>query len=156
MNCRLISCAVNSYPILFPQITKGDWVCRSCSGKSNSISFIDYSKGINGQQQDVLQFLNLKYKSYREFVEENAEAIAFSHSSSSFNANVHTAVDRNLFSIGSILFVRSPDRHDFRLPCLPASEEEYVSINVIHLYVPSISCFALNKNICLHYNDRHP
>jgi len=114
-------------------IPRGDWVCRSCSGKSNSISFVDYSKSINGKQQDVLQFLNLPYNSYKEFVEENAEAISFSHSSSSYNANVHTAVDRNLFSIGSILFVRSPDRHDFRLPSLPASEEEYASIIESHV-----------------------
>ena len=141
----MISRAVDSHLALFVQITKGDWVCRSCSGKSNSISFVDYSKSINGKQQDVLQFLNLPYNSYKEFVEENAEAISFSHSSSSYNANVHTAVDRNLFSIGTILFVRSPDRHDFRLPSLPASEEEYVSM-MGYLYVQTAGALICTQH----------
>lgn len=109
-------------------IPSSDWVCRECSGVSNSISFSDYSRSISGQQESVLRFLNLPYTTYKDFIHENHEAISFAHSALGFNPNHHNSIDRNLFSVGSFVFVRSPDKHDFRLPIPSDNEEEYVSI----------------------------
>lgn len=106
---------------------KGDWVCRQCSGVSNSISFAEYSKSITGHQQSVLQFLNLPYKTYLDFANENIEAISYCQSPSPFNPSKHTAVDRNLFSVGSVLFVRHPAKYDFRLPSPTLTPDEFVS-----------------------------
>jgi hypothetical protein len=102
------------------------------------VSFVDYSKTIAGQQQSVLQFLNLPFTAYSCFVNEHADAIKYARSASTFNSTQHTAIDRNLFAIGPIIFIRSPDKNDFRLPSPAASgtEDEYVRL-------PSLSILFL-------------
>ena len=135
-------------------IPTSDWVCRECSGEDNAMSFADYSKTITGQQQSVLQFLDLPYSSYSDFFRENAKAISFSQSPTPFNSSQHTSVDRNLFSVGPILFIRAPDRYDFRLPSLPVSEEDYVSLNLLIQSACIDTCFSTHSRGT--YNSRQP
>jgi hypothetical protein len=108
-------------------IPKRDWVCAACSGRSNSLSFIEYSKNIADQPQSVLEFLKLPYATYNDFIKTNSEALTLFAGQISFNANKHKMVSKNLFTTGSILFVRSPDKNDWRLPCPCLTEKDYVS-----------------------------
>jgi len=138
-------------------IPKSDWVCAECSGGAKSLSFSEYCKSVVGQQQTALEFLNLPYKTYKDFIEENAEALSL-FSPSSFNAIRQKAINqqpkKTLFSVGSILFVRSPERNDWRLPTPMLTEEEYVSqhssvVVVLSSYLSFLICSIIQRYVSL-------
>ncbi|KAL7539330.1 hypothetical protein ACHAXR_010595, partial [Thalassiosira sp. AJA248-18] len=114
-------------------IPKGDWLCSACSGRSSArISFDEYSENICHQHEDIFNYLGLSYKTPAEFFSIHSEAIQL-FSLDSQHAVKQRAISQQVlakkvvFDVGDVKFVRSPVKHDWRLPTPLLSEEEYAS-----------------------------
>jgi len=115
-------------------IPRGDWWCSVCSGRTNDqISYEEFKTNLSScNTRDILRFLCLPFDNPVEFFSRHSEAMAL------FTLNSDTAVKQHaishdvltksvVFGVDNIMFIRKPEKNDWRLPTPLLSEEVYVS-----------------------------
>jgi len=115
-------------------IPRGDWWCSVCSGRTNDqISYEEFKTNLSScNTHDILRFLCLPFDNPVEFFSRHSEAMAL------FTLNSDTAVKQHaishdvltksvVFGVDNIMFIRKPEKNDWRLPTPLLSEEVYVS-----------------------------
>ena len=114
-------------------IPRGDWWCSVCSGRTNDqISYEEFKTNLSSCNHDIFRFLCLPFDNPVEFFSRHSEAMAL------FTLNSDTAVKQHaishdvltksvVFGVDNIMFIRKPEKNDWRLPTPLLSEEVYVS-----------------------------
>jgi hypothetical protein len=135
-------------------IPRGDWWCSVCSGRTNDqVSYEEFKTNLSSSTtHDILHFLGLPFDNPVEFFNRHSEAMGlFTLNSDAVvkqHAISHDVLTKSVvFGVDNIMFIRKPEKNDWRLPTPLLSEEAYVSLLASTLSNLSFITELTNHNI---------